>query len=85
MSGPSTNSSAKVTKSSSVTETELPRTAPEKTVDLTLLFLNDNKHLVAPPTAEDEAKLKKKLYLWVVLLTLVIKLMLYVTTDIIHV
>ena len=84
MSGPHTNPSAKVTDSSSVTETELPTTAQERSVDLTFRFLNDNKHLVAPPTAGDEAKLKRKLYLWVVLLALVIELMLYVTTDIIH-
>ena len=77
-------SSAKVTDSSTVTENELPSTASEKSVDLTLRFLNENQHLVAPMTAQDEAKLKKKLYLWVVLLALIIELMLYVRTNIIH-
>ena len=76
-----TTSSAKVTDSSTVTETELPRTATEKSVDLTLRFLNENQHLVKPMTPEDEVKLKRKLYLWVVLLALVIELMLYVRTS----
>lgn len=79
MSGPHKASSLKAPGPSSVTETELPAIATEKTVDLTLRFLNENKHLVEPPTAEDEAKLKKKLYLWVVLLALVIELVLYVS------
>lgn len=84
MSGPHNAPSLEAPGCSSVTETEPPSIATEKTVDLTLRFLNENKHLVEPPTAEDEAKLKKKLYLWVVLLALVIELMLYVNTIMGH-
>lgn len=85
MFGAHNTASVKDQNSLSVTETELPRMALEKSVDLTLRFLNDHKHLVAPMTAEDESKLKRKLYLWVVLLALVIELMLYVNTRIPHI
>jgi hypothetical protein len=76
---------AKVTSLSSVTDIGLPRTAPEETVDLTLQFLNDNKHLVAPLTPADESKLKTKLYTWVLLLALVIELMLYVNLRTVYI
>ena len=58
--------------------TEMPKNTLDKHTDVVLRFLEVNKHLVAPLTAPEEARLKKKLYLWVVLLAVLIELMLYV-------
>lgn len=57
MSLPPKSPSVKVTNSVSVAEP--PKTALEKTVDLTLRFLNDNQYLVRLLTAENKSNLRE--------------------------
>jgi len=50
----------------------------EKYADVTLRLVEDYEHTVEPLTPEKETKLKRKLYLHVVLLVLVVNLVLFV-------
>ena len=54
----------------------------EKEADVTVSFLRKHEHLVEPLTPEKEAKLKRKLYGYVVVLAMVIDLVLYVRSDV---